>query len=83
MIKFIKYDTETGKNELDEHGLYYVHTQITAADEWIINHNLGKKPALTIINSEGLRCFGQETHTSDNQLKLNFNSAFSGTAICN
>jgi hypothetical protein len=47
-----------------------------------VNHNLGKKPAVTVIDSAGDECEGQVTHNSANQLTVVFSSSFTGTILC-
>lgn len=48
-----------------------------------VTHNLGKRPAVTIIDSANDECEGDVVHTSINQLVVTFSASFSGTVICN
>ena len=61
----------------------YVHYQNTASDTWVVQHNLGKYPAVQIIDSAGTFTVGQVVHDTINQLTLTFNGSFSGTAYLN
>jgi hypothetical protein len=48
-----------------------------------VNHNLGKRPAVTVIDSAGDEVEGDVDHTSANALTVSFASATGGTVICN
>ena len=61
----------------------YVHYQNTASDTWLVRHDLGKYPAVQIIDSAGTFTIGQVVHDTINQLTLTFNGSFSGTAYLN
>jgi hypothetical protein len=60
----------------------YVHTQALASDVWTVNHNLGRKPAVTLLSTGGVEFDGQITHVSVNQLVVSLSSAVAGTARC-
>lgn len=67
---------------------HYVHNQSVPASVWTISHNLGKRPAVTALDSAGTRLFGEEEHPSVNQTILRFYAngnpvATGGTATCN
>lgn len=62
---------------------HYEHTQSVASATWTINHNLGKFPSVTVLDSEGRECVGDLVHNSVNQCTGNFGSSFGGKAICN
>ena len=49
----------------------------------VVNHNLGKKPAVTVIASSGDEVYGQIVYNSDNQLTLTFSASFVGVVYCN
>lgn len=61
----------------------YTHNQIIASDTWDIVHNLGKYPNVTIIDSAGSLVIGKINYVSNNEIKLTFSAAFSGTAYLN
>lgn len=48
-----------------------------------VNHNLGKRPAVTVIDSAGDEVFGDVEHVGPNELTISFGSNFTGTVICN
>ena len=59
----------------------HIHTQATASSSWTINHNLGYYPGgVSIIDSAGSKVYGDVTFISENQLVVNFSSAFGGKA---
>jgi hypothetical protein len=62
---------------------YYIHEQGTPASSWTIQHDLGKKPSVTIIDSANTVVEGQIEYINDNIVTLTFNGAFSGKAIFN
>lgn len=61
----------------------YTHNQLLAANEWIIKHNLGKYPGITIVDSAGSVIIGDITYISENEIKVSFTGAFSGKAYLN
>jgi hypothetical protein len=58
----------------------YVHTQQSAATTWTINHSLGGRPSVTIVDTAGTVVIGEVKYNSDSQVVLEFTSAFSGFA---
>jgi hypothetical protein len=58
----------------------YTHTQGSASNAWVINHNLGFKPNVTVVDSAGNIVEGEIAYTNTNSLTVSFQSAFSGTA---
>lgn len=61
----------------------YVHDQTVASDLWSIQHDLGKYPSVTIVDSAGDECEGSINYVSLNLLTVSFSSAFSGRAFVN
>lgn len=61
----------------------YVHTQGSPSAVWTVTHNLGKRPAVSIVDSAGTQWFAQVEYLSDNQCRLTFSGAFSGAAYFN
>lgn len=59
------------------------HEQSTPSSVWTINHNMGKYPSVTIIDSAGSEVEGEVVHTNENSLKIIFGSGFSGIATLN
>jgi hypothetical protein len=62
---------------------YYHHHQGTAADSWAIEHNLGKYPSVTVVDSSGNRGLCAVQYTDDNNLTVSFAAAFAGDAYLN
>ena len=50
---------------------------------WEINHNLGKFPSVSIVDSAGTVVIGDVSHTDINNLTISFASGFAGTAYLN
>ena len=61
----------------------FVHTQGTPASQWVVTHGLGKKCAVTVIDSANEVVIGQITYNSVNQVTLDFDGSFSGKAFFN
>lgn len=62
--------------------LSYTHTQSPAANVWTVNHNLNKRPAISVLTAGGLQVWGEVLHASANQAFVYFDSPFAGVAIC-
>ena len=62
---------------------HYVHVQGAAATTWTIVHNLGKHPALTVVDSGGNRVYGDEVYVSTTTTTVTFGAAFGGVAYAN
>jgi hypothetical protein len=58
----------------------YDHTQGVASNSWVINHNLGFKPNVTVVDSAGTIYEGEITYTNTNSLTVSFSASFSGKA---
>lgn len=63
-------------------GGHYRHTQSVAATVWIIEHNLGYRPAVTITDSAGTLNVGDVRHLDANTVRAEFINAFGGYAEC-
>ena len=63
--------------------LHYTHTQSTPSAAWTITHNLGKRPAVTVVDSGGNEWQTAVEHLSDNALVVRFTAPFSGYAYLN
>ncbi len=61
---------------------YYNHPQPVAAATWIINHNFGYRPNVSVYSVGGLERWAEVLHTSDNQAQVFFDSAAAGYAVC-
>jgi hypothetical protein len=60
----------------------YSHTQATAAATWTVNHNLGRRPAVTVMTAGGLEVLAEVLHTSVNQVLVTFDQPTAGLAVC-
>jgi hypothetical protein len=58
----------------------YEYTQGSASSSWVVNHNLGFKPNVTVVDSAGNIVEGEIAYTNSNSLTVSFQSAFSGYA---
>lgn len=61
----------------------FVHTQLSASKEWLVNHNLGKFPSVTVVDSAQTVVIGEVTYIDSNNLKITFSAEFGGTAYLN
>jgi hypothetical protein len=61
----------------------FKHNQTTASATWTINHNLGKFPSVTVVDSANNVVEGCVQYIDNNTIELNFGSAFSGCAYLN
>lgn len=77
------------ENEINIRGLKgggdknYVHVQDTPSAEWTASHNLGKKPAVVIVDSADDVVYGDISYLDDNNVTLTFTGAFTGKAYFN
>ena len=58
-------------------------TQSAPATTWTINHNLGKHPSITIVDTTGEVVDGRVQYTSANQVVCEFSPALAGKAYIN
>lgn len=61
----------------------YIHNQLSASDTWVIEHNLRKKPSVTVVDSGDSVVIGEVTYINDNKISISFAAAFSGKAYLN
>jgi len=59
----------------------YEHIQDEVSKDWVIVHNLGFKPNVTVIDSAGTIYEGEIAYTNTNSLTVSFSAAFSGKAF--
>lgn len=62
---------------------HYIHNQEVSSDTWEVTHNLGKEPAVTVVDSAGTEVIGEVEYVSLNKCILRFQAPFSGKAIFN
>jgi hypothetical protein len=63
----------------DKHFKFHV----THTLEEIIEHNLGKKPAVQILGQDNAKCIADVEHINENQTKISWLDYFTGTIIFN
>jgi len=56
-------------------------TQSVASASWTVNHNLGYKPFVTILNAGSQEVIAEVNHTNNNQFVVLLNSPMSGLAL--
>lgn len=61
----------------------YIYNQIVPSSTWIITHNLGRYPSISIVDSAGNEVIGDVQYIDNNTVKISFTVAFSGTAYLN
>lgn len=61
----------------------YVHEQSLPLALWTIEHNLGRFPSVTIVDSANDVVIGEIHYLSENAVELLFSGAFSGKAYLN
>jgi hypothetical protein len=77
------------ENQVDVRGLKgggdknYVHVQSEPSAVWTASHNLGKRPAVVVVDSAEDVVYGEIRHIDDNTVRLTFVGAFAGKAYFN
>ena len=61
----------------------YSHDQTVSEPEWLIEHGLGKKPSVTVVDSMNRTVMGEVEYINDNALIVRIKSAFKGKAYLN
>jgi hypothetical protein len=61
----------------------YTHNQISASREWLVCHNLGKHPSVTVVDSANTVVVGDIAYLNTEELIISFTSEFSGRAFLN
>ena len=75
--------TETYIHTEFESDLHYIHTQVAAITTWSIVHNLGKFPAIMVLNGSGQEVKAEIHHSDENNAQAIFGKNYSGIAYCN
>ena len=58
----------------------FIYTQASPATVWVINHTLGGRPSITVVDSADTMVIGEVTYNSNTRVTVEFTSAFSGYA---
>jgi len=59
----------------------YEHTQGQASNTWTINHTLGGRPSVTVVDSANTVVYGEVQYVSNSQVVVVFSAPFSGFAF--
>lgn len=63
---------------------HFEFEQGIASDTWVIEHNLGKKPSITVVDSaDSVIGIFKADYDGENKVTLRFNGAFTGKAYLN
>lgn len=66
-----------------ESGAFSDFTQtFSAAAEWVVNHNLGRKPLVAVSSTGGVEVEANVVHMSVNQLRVFFTVPLAGEVRC-
>lgn len=60
----------------------YVHTQAAPASTWSVNHGLGYRPAVELLDAGLVEIDAQVVHLNVNQVLVSFNTPTAGQARC-
>jgi hypothetical protein len=60
----------------------YIHNQSSPLDTWVINHNMGKYPAITTLTVGLVEFYADVVHVSLNQAIITLTMPSDGIAIC-
>jgi hypothetical protein len=77
--KYVSFDDIIGVGS----DKYYRHIQAVPAATWNVQHSLGKRPSITILDDSGNQVEGQIIYIDTNNAELRFAFALSGSAECN
>lgn len=58
----------------------YIHNQAVSSSTWVITHNMGFYPAVSVVDSGGNTVIGDVTYISENQVSVSFSASFGGKA---
>lgn len=61
----------------------FVFEQGIPSTEWVINHNLNKRPSIDLVNTNGERFEAYKEYTSNNQVIIRLDNANTGYAYLN
>lgn len=61
----------------------YVFHQMSASASWVITHNLGQFPSVTVVDSAGTEVEGTVTFLDNNNIRIDFSAGFAGVAYLN
>lgn len=80
LVPALKGDKGDPGEDGDKH---YRHVQSTPEASWVIDHNLGKFPAVSVVDSGGTEVEGNVQYPSQHRVIVSFTAAFAGEAYLN
>src|SRR5438067_1182277 len=66
-----------GKPDISGEDRTYRYVQASAVDTWVINHGLGKRPTVAVVDTSGTIIVGEVHYTGLNTLTISFSAAVS------
>jgi len=63
--------------------LHFEHTQSVASDQWDVTHNLNKKPAVSVLDSNDYVVYAIVHHITNNRVIIEFKAPTFGKAVFN
>ncbi len=61
----------------------YTHNQGVPSPTWVITHNLGRFPSVSVVDSAGTVQIGDIIYDTANQVTVSFTASFAGKAYLN
>lgn len=61
----------------------YIHDQGLSSATWAINHGLGKRVSVSVVDTADTQVFGEVSYIDNNNIIITFNASFSGKAYLN
>jgi len=78
------YDLDASWEEMSvDPDKFYKFVQGVPSASWSVNHNLNKRPAVTVVDSAFREVIGNVEYIDDNNVLLTFSDPFSGEAYFN
>lgn len=72
-----------GRDGMDGSSAGVAHAQSVPAAVWTVAHNMGKHPAVAVVDSAGGTVYGDIRYLDINTVTLTFSGAFAGFAYFN
>ncbi|MGJ4927462.1 hypothetical protein ACQR1K_09975 [Bradyrhizobium sp. HKCCYLRH3095] len=61
---------------------FFEYAQTSPLNEWIVNHNLGFRPSVAVVDDGGNAVLAAVAHPSVNQCRISFALPMAGRARC-
>lgn len=75
--------SEIGNFVVSNYKNTYVHTQSTASDTWVIPHNKGFFPSVTLVDGSNNVIYSDVSYQDQNEVVVTFSVPVSGKAYLN